>query len=64
MTKVHYGRLLANARVEKGLTQAEMGDRLGVSQVSISQFEARENVEVETMERYALALGVTFQVGG
>lgn len=63
MANVHYGRLIANARVEKGLTQTELAERLGVTQTSVSEMEARDNVGTVMLERCARVLGVSFVVG-
>ncbi len=63
MDNVHYGRLIANARVEKGLTQTELAERLGVTQTSVSEMEGRENVGSVMLERCARVLGVSFVVG-
>jgi transcriptional regulator with XRE-family HTH domain len=49
---------LAEARRESGLTQAEVGRRMGTSQAAIARLESGIASPVwETIERYARALG-------
>lgn len=58
---------LIAVREAAGLTQAQVGARMGVSQPSIASFEAYYNdPKLSTIKRYALALGakITFEVEG
>lgn len=51
------GRTLAEARVEAGLTQREVAERLGISQSDVSKFERRADVRLSTLRAYARAIG-------
>jgi transcriptional regulator with XRE-family HTH domain len=53
------GRLLAQARREAGVTQAELARRLGISQPAVAQLERyRSNPRVDTLERALRAVGL------
>lgn len=49
---------LRRAREEHGLSQAELGMILGVSQATVSAFESGAEAKLSTIRRYAHALGV------
>ena len=51
-------------RQERGLTQVQLGDMVGVSQPFISQLERGhiENIEIKTLMRLAAALGASVDV--
>lgn len=51
------GESLAGARLRAGLTQAEIGRRMGISQSDVSKLERRGDARVSTLEAYARALG-------
>ena len=52
------GVLLAQARVEVGMTQEELARRLNLNKSTIVRIENNaENVGIYTLERYAKALG-------
>lgn len=54
------GEIIRSLRKEKGLTQAELADKLKVSYVVISQLENnKRNPKYETLRRIAAALGVS-----
>ena len=48
---------LASLRRERGLTQTELAERLGMSQSDLSKFERREDVRLSTLRAYADGLG-------
>jgi len=50
---------LAALRKQKGLTQAELAERIGMSQSDLSKLERRSDVKVSTLRAYAAALGCT-----
>lgn len=51
-------------RKRKGLTQADLASRLGVTQPAISAFENnRDSMRLTTLLAYASALGVTLDLG-
>jgi transcriptional regulator with XRE-family HTH domain len=52
------GGLLALARREAGLTQAQLARRLGISQAAVAQFERpSSNPRIATLERALRATG-------
>ena len=55
---------LAALRTQRGMTQAQLADRLGVSQPHIAKLEAgrAKNIELHTLCRWATALGAKLTV--
>jgi transcriptional regulator with XRE-family HTH domain len=52
------GRLLAHARRDAGLTQAELARRLGISQAAVAQLEQPDaNPRIATLDRALRAAG-------
>jgi transcriptional regulator with XRE-family HTH domain len=52
------GRLLADARLRAGLTQADLAQRLAISQASVAQLERPEsNPRIATLDRALRATG-------
>ncbi|WP_461043706.1 helix-turn-helix domain-containing protein [Spirosoma harenae] len=50
--------MIKEARLKAGLTQKELGERLGVSVSAVTKLENRKNSPtVETLERVAKAMG-------
>jgi transcriptional regulator with XRE-family HTH domain len=49
-------------REARGLTQAEMADRLEIRQVSVSRMEARSDVRVSTLRAVVEAMGGELQI--
>ena len=59
MERITTGELIKSARKKAGLTQAELGKKLGMSPAAISQFErATANPSFNTMWKLADALNV------
>ncbi|WP_404815397.1 helix-turn-helix domain-containing protein [Streptomyces thermolineatus] len=56
------GHHLRELRKEQGLTQAQAGASLGISQARVSQIENGEIHNLETMRTYAAALGARITV--
>jgi transcriptional regulator with XRE-family HTH domain len=56
---------LAALRSQRGMTQAQLAQRLGVSQPHIAKLEAgrAKNIELHTLCRWATALGAKLTVG-
>lgn len=55
---------LVAAREKQGISQKEMGERLGISQSAVAQFElSSANPTVTTIIRYANQLGVKLVLG-
>ena len=49
---------LIQIRIASGLTQTEVGKRMGITQPSVAAFESDENdPKLSTIQRYALAIG-------
>jgi len=55
---------LAALRAQRGMTQAQLAERLGVSQPHIAKLEAgrAKNIELQTLCRWATALGAKLTV--
>jgi DNA-binding XRE family transcriptional regulator len=57
------GLELANQRRRKGLTQAEVAQRIGTSAPQLSRTERRpENANMRTLMRYAAAVGMDLDI--
>lgn len=58
-----FGKTLAAIRKKKGLTQAELADRVGINQPLLSDYErGRLQMSAEMAVRFALALNVSCDV--
>lgn len=56
---MNIGENIKNIRKEKGLTQAELGEKLSVSQQMIGQYENGKNSpQMDTLKKIAMALEV------
>ena len=54
---------LVALRERHGLTQAQVGERLGISQEAVSKFEAHDsNPTLASIRRYALAIGARLRL--
>jgi DNA-binding Xre family transcriptional regulator len=51
------GLRLAELRVERGLTQVQLAERLGMTQENVSRIERAEDTQLSTIRRYIEALG-------
>lgn len=47
---------LIQMRIDKGLSQAEVGRRMGVSQPTVAAFESQRDPKLSTIRRYAHAV--------
>lgn len=55
-------RALVSYRHKHNLTQEKVAERMGISQPAVSQFERYDaNPRLDTVRRYAMAVGVVFQ---
>ena len=59
MTELEFGERLKHYRKQRGLTQQELADLLGVSNKSVSRWESGSYPDVATLGPLARALGVT-----
>ncbi|GAB3726647.1 helix-turn-helix domain-containing protein [Spirosoma lituiforme] len=61
--KVETGNLIRQARIEKGLTQKELGEKIGVGEPTVNKYEGgKQNLTVETLKRIADALGMQIRI--
>ncbi|CAK7004170.1 MAG: helix-turn-helix transcriptional regulator [Petrimonas sp.] len=56
---LHIGRKIERVRRLRGMTQADLGDILGVTKQAVSKMEQTEQMEDERIKQVAEALGVT-----
>lgn len=57
---MNLGESIKRIRKEKGITQKQLGEKLGISQAAIGQFESNKaNPKIETIQKIADALNVT-----
>lgn len=55
--------MIREARKAKGLTQKELGERLGIGEPTVSKYESgKQNPTIETLEEIANALGVELNI--
>ncbi len=55
---------IARARVEDGITQAELAERMGVKQPAVARMETGPfDPRLTTLRKLAAALGVRFEIG-
>ena len=55
--KERVGQRIREARKDKGLTQSELGNILGVSKVTVNRYETGgQNLTLETLEKITKAL--------
>lgn len=57
------GQIIREARKSKGLTQKELGEKLGVVEATVNGYETgRQNLTVNTLYKIAKALDVSLRV--
>jgi DNA-binding XRE family transcriptional regulator len=56
------GLRLAELRAERGLTQVQLAERLGMTQENVSRIERAEDTQLSTIRRYIEALGGSLQL--
>ncbi|MGF7028571.1 helix-turn-helix domain-containing protein [Sphingobacterium sp. HSC-15S19] len=57
--KIHIGRKIERVRSLRGMTQAQLGEKLGgISKQAVSKIEQTENIDDERLAEIANALGV------
>lgn len=57
--KVHEGKNVKRIREILGIKQDDLATRLGLSQQTVSQLEAKEAIDRELLEKVARAMGVS-----
>lgn len=57
---MNVGENIKKIRKEKGFTQKQLGEKLGISQAAIGQFENSSNLKMDTIKRIADALDVEY----
>lgn len=59
MGKTYTGDLIKKFRLEKGLTQKQLGERCGINEANIRKYElGAQNPKMETLERIAKGLDI------
>lgn len=53
---------MIRARIAADLTQAQLAERMGVSQPAIAKLESGKSVSLNTLKRYAQATGTKLKV--
>lgn len=53
---------MIEARAKANLTQAQIAERMGITQPSVARIESGKNVSLKTLGRYAKALGAEVKV--
>ena len=56
------GSMIRNERLRKGLTQEELGERIGVGKAQISKIESGKGLTIKTVTRVLDALGMSASV--
>ena len=60
---IYVGDLLRTARKSKGLTQKEMGERVGITESAYSRYESgKQNLTLDTLQKVAEAMGVSVRI--
>ncbi|MDP9989503.1 transcriptional regulator with XRE-family HTH domain [Arthrobacter oryzae] len=62
--QVAFGDIIREARREHGWSQAELGEKSGVSRPTIARVEANHDVTTTTIAKIAQALGLTLELKG
>ena len=62
----HIGEAIRKARLERSLTQEQLGEMMGVKKARISKIENGHNITISTMARAFSAMGTpaTLNLGG
>lgn len=57
---MNIGKKIVSIRKEKGLTQKELANKMGVSQQMINQYEKSDNLNLNTIRKIAQALDIDY----
>lgn len=62
-TTQEVGRLIKQARLSEGLTQKEVGEKMGVSEATFNRYETgKQNLTLDTLRKVAEALGARLKI--
>ncbi|GAB3883379.1 helix-turn-helix domain-containing protein [Spirosoma agri] len=62
-SKEKIGLLIRAARKQKGLTQKELGEKLGLAESTVTNYEAgKQNLTLDTLDKIAEALQVKLNI--
>ena len=50
------GPMIRNERLRKGLTQEELGERVGVGKAQISKIESGKGLTIRLLQKYSMPL--------
>ncbi|WP_020597507.1 helix-turn-helix domain-containing protein [Spirosoma panaciterrae] len=57
------GQLIREARKAKGLTQKELGEKMGISESAVNRYEnGSANLSLKTVEKIAEVMGITVRI--
>lgn len=56
------GAMLARARKEKGITQVQLAERLGMAQGNLSRIESGRYMSIDVIGRYLDAIGAELTI--
>jgi len=60
--RARVGAMLAQARKEKGITQIQLAERLGMAQGSLSRIETGRYMSIDVIGRYLDAIGAELTI--
>jgi len=55
-------RQMIQARLQAGMTQAQLAEQMGISQPAVAKIESGRNVSLRTLQRYAAATRHTLRI--
>lgn len=62
LRNTHHGHAIKRIRLDEGMTQKELGDRVCLVQQAVSTYEDQEKIEEAMLERFAKALQVPVEL--
>ena len=63
LDEVKIGKFLKDERVKKGMTQTQLGKKIGISFMAVSHYErGRRFPRIEGLDKWANALGLEFEI--
>ena len=61
--KQQVGQQIRDARKAKGMTQKEVGDKLGVSESAVNRYEnGKVNASLDTLQKLVNVIGVSLEI--